>query len=485
MNKERNLLYTGIAFIIIILLLASYIYVSYKSSNQNEGEGQSENYETWGSLEFPKDEGVHKSVYETYAVYMNLTDEHGKTYYFMLQWNTNFENNVLHHGAELLYTNSENGKTTVAGYSDKEFNSTESSNKSLDLKWKTKDGPFYLERFSGKEIEKGNYRVLADAKYKNYSFHLDLRVVNSRFPALFGLNGTGDMGNFGTVYGYFHTDLYAAGSVEINGDTASVTGKVMMSHMWGFVYKPEYSPSPYMDTVFMKMPKHDIMLLRFYLNPNSLNWEYFYVVNDKNYTVFVTHKDKTIGASVSPTEFKDLAGESYDAYVVDYFKDPHDNSGKRCYPYRWYVKSYYENYSGRFWPIYPYTSPEIGAWEGFMTGKDENGNGWGAANLFNPRNSVIRMKNISTSAMENGTINVTENIRSNLPIILCNLSYNISFSNGTYLNDTVMPMERLSDTEWYANIKGLENVKSIDIRVIVEDNAYTVKTAKTTVEVQK
>ena len=457
--KEKNKIYTIIAFSIIAILLLSFVLMSYQQPSKNE-KGV-----IMGKLEFPRDEGSHEDIKEFHAFYFNGSGGGGIYYSGAAIW-TSYRINLQKYNTFQIYL-SKNGKL-IYSESYKNFKQTDSSNKSLDIEWVSENGGIiqFKRESPSTDMEHAEYSL--QFVNENSHFKLNLHISSQRNITLFGLDGYADMGILGLLKGYVQPQMLVSGTVLFNEDKIYIDGTSMYTHLWG------YLPTDHVvfSSLLMKNEDKTIFFFRTYLNKTDPAWEYFYVIGHERYTVFITHYNKNIGASTIGKSvdryyrIEDLKGASYDAYITDYFPEPADRSSRRCYPNHWFMKSYYDDYSCICHPS-DYNSSEKRTWDGFMTGKDsDNRSMWGFSRVYTYYLAGINIKNISFDE-RNGTINVSANISSsfNLKHVVIEYKFNIS---GIWENNTG-EMEK-ADGKWVISFKVPDGASSVKVKVHAEDS---------------
>lgn len=460
MSEKKNMKYTLASLIIVAVLLISYLYIS----NSQTQPIQSMSYEKLGILEFPRDEGNHSMPEEAWVIYLNLSSVY-RNYYFMISWSISYINGAKSYNAEVMYSDT-GSKDVILKYYDS-LNGTDTSSDSLNLSWGSRNGDtFSLIRENPKSMMRDAvYHLQIKTIENDWSFSANLQLQYKRQPVLFGFDGSASMGNFGIFYGYLGPSLSIGGQIDINGTDSSVTGKGMAQHIWGFANLKS------MEIIYMQMKNVDIFLSRFYPeHGKDPIWEYIYIIHPDNHTAFITGNNMTIGASIGPWGMNDLKGEKYTVRITDYFKDPRDSAGMLCYPDGWYVNSTYDHYKSIFYPMLPGSSPEQRSWEGFMSGEDKDGYGWGFAHIFRYYITHISIRNVSFNS-QGSEVNVSANISSSLPLFHVWVQYNLSFPDGSWENGTYANMS-WNGAYWIADIPNL-GARKITFRVIAEDEAYS------------
>ena len=458
---EKNNLYALLALIVVVALIASTaIVLNNNTGNTDEGKT------LVGKLVFPRDEGAHDEVLETWSVYMNAEGDDGSDYTVFMIWYKYWLNMEKVRSFSIYL---EKDGHTVYSTTYKDFRQDVMANDTLDIEWvSSMGGVMHFKRENpGAGMHMGNY-TLQFVNEENY-FEIDVDSFAHRNVTLMGMDGYADMGMLGIIKGYIQPDLDVSGKLLFNGVTAKISGSAAYSHLWGYLPTDTVSFS----SLLVKNEEHTVFFFRTYLDRTKPAWEFFYNIMDERYTVFVTHYgtegNNTVGASVEDNyRMKDLTGESYDAYVLDYFLEPADPSSHRCYPDHWFLKSYYDNYSCICNPL-DYLSDEKSVWEGFMTGKDsDNRSMWGFGQVWTYYISRMKIENVSLEKVDNN-VEFAAIVESSLPLNMVVLNYSFNISGVWERHNAEMHQE---NGAWVVSLEIPEGATEIRAKVHTQDMSY-------------
>ncbi len=460
--EKKETLYSLAALSVVILLIVSVILLS-PQPVQNEGKI------IVGKLSFPVDESAHKDALESWSVYLNGKGDDDRNYTIAMMWD---EEDLNMQESRSFHIYLERDGQTLESIAYNSFRQNMESNKTLDLEWvSNRGGVMHFKR-------ENPYAEMNEAEYsiqfinEDSDFQVDVNSFSSGNVSLLGLDGYAEMKVFGLMKGYIQANMNLSGSIFFNGNHIKLSGAAAYSHFWGYLPMDRMSFS----SLLMKNRDHTVFLLRTYIQPTKLAWEYFYVISSDGYTVFMTdytgtEGNKTVGASIDDQyRMKDLKGESYDAKILDYFLEPANPGSHRCYPDHWMLKSSYDRYSCICSPS-DYSTIVTRAWEGFMSGMDNsNRTMWGFERIYTFYMSNMWVSNISFNNTSD-SVDISALIHSSLPInqVVLNYSFNVS---GIWEHGTGDMEYNKSTGRWYIKLAIPDNATQIRVKVHIQDLTY-------------
>ena len=457
---KRNNIYALVTLVVVVILIVSFISFTPQSPPDEEKS-------IVGKLQFPRDEGSHNEIQETWSLHIHGKGDDGKEYDITGIWTKLWLNEKESKGFE-IFINRDGMNIYYDAYTD--FRQDLESNATLDIEWITDYGGvmhFKREDPSPSMVNAGYvFQFINDGSYVK----ADVQTESVQNVTLMGLDGYADMGMLGLIKGYIQAEMDMNGTLLLNNRNVAITGSAMYTHLWGYLPTDQVSFS----SVILHGDSGTVFSFSTYIDRVQPAWEFFYVIHQDRYTVFRTQYntgegEKTVGMSVdSEYHVKDLAGEKYESRIIDYFPEPQDPSSHRCYPDHRFYSSSYDNFSCVCAPS-DVNAQMKRVWEGVMVGSDMNNDSmWGFSQVYTYYMSSMKAKNISFSR-SGSELNVTAEVSSSLPInqVILNYSWNIS---GVVERHTV-EMKKSGDV-WYADIEIPPEATGIIARVHVQDKSY-------------
>jgi predicted secreted hydrolase len=426
------------------------------------------------SVHFPKDEGHHNEVLETWTLYLNLnygSSVLGVSVEYGAQYMTEDADHAFYKSIRITDT----GNLTGTAFQYRMvYGSINCSQDGLDLMYRYGD---QWDRIYRSDDQAYVYRYKMDyddATGKVLAMNCTLSAFKN--PVLWGAEGKLFMMNYGTLYGYFQSRLVVDGTLAIrNGTAQSVTGMCWLVHNWGWL--TNYNQ----ESFFLNFASsYDMMCSRFFV-PGDENLGLMYVYNifpdgryeltkwtpnAPSYTVLVdsTGDYQQLGATVN-----------YTLDTLRYWLDDEDSTRTRCYGSLWHVTSLERSLDFRIEPtmVKQYLQ---GNWIGQcrMVGTiNPNQNGMGYANLIHRYASDLTIVNISDNRnvldVPGDPTKVRAQISDSIPVGNVTLKYRVN--NGSE-NLVQMTGDLEEANIWWGVIPGGHPLHtSIDYRVVAVDLA--------------
>ncbi len=456
-DKDTRLSVVSIFLVIVVLLAA---YVSYFNTKPSGGEGGGSLFPPY-SISFPKDEGAHDEFSEMWMLVMNLSSE-GNSFIFQVSWQYS---NLDPDKVSIIFSVTDINNLTKTpffskAYTNQSFNYSRSY---LNLEAPDVDGGCFDLKSTDNKTE--NY-LLSVMPPSDSPWSIDALLSSERKPVLFTQNRGGTLlfGSLyvgdGTLFGYIQPNFDVVGNFRIGGEEFSARGSAMLLHFWGGAW------STIFDLIYSHQREDEVFALRYYSpGGNEVVLEQIYLIRNKDYILYSTFRNKTIGAIIEGKNLTSLEGNTYSFYPTSYVLDPRDPYSHRAFALNW---SFYETYGKNNFTVHPYVknqfikSPRL--WAGgtySMTGGHFSG--WGFSIYLKKYQSNPRITRIDFSQNNSIRVWVKDGIEMKNVIIQYNIS-NTTFGEKMRWNQ--------DGSFWEFDLTGIssgENLQSY--RIIATDLA--------------